>query len=328
MSKEKNYYNGFMPMFRGGVRPRPFAPWGMSGNTDSAKEESENNTRKENMKSAMKSALTQRNERKKSTADNRREQWMQFFDYMMKMQDTFAASLPEDTSSLPPFVQMLPITPKAFMERLKKFETMANEHFLAQADSVMDFYFKRQEKFFDMISAAMDKKEEDEPAQTDSVVEKTEAEEKTEAKTVRKPRSKAARKTGTRTRKTTGTKAAEMAVAKVEEKAKTEEKSGAKAVKKTRAKAGKKAETKTEESAETKAEAKAEEKAEAKTAKKPRTKAGTKTGKKAGTKTGKKAKAEETAEDNVVKEAEVKAVEIVEDNAVKEAEAETVKSEA
>ena len=55
-----------------------------------------------------------------------------------------------------------------------------------------------------------------------------------------------------------------------------------------------------------------------KTVKKPRTKAakkaGTKTGKKAGTKTGKKAKAEETAEDNVVKEAEVKAVEIVEDN--------------
>lgn len=78
------------------------------------------------------------------------------------MQDTFAALIPDDTSSLPPFMQMLPIAPKAFMERLKEFQIMANEHFVEQADSVMDFFFKGQEQFYDMVSAAMDKKEEDE----------------------------------------------------------------------------------------------------------------------------------------------------------------------
>ena len=158
MSKKNNkFQGGVFPM-----PPMPFAPWGMPGSRNSAEEEGEKNAQKENIKSTVKSAWTQRNDRKKSSAENRREQWNQFFDYMMKMQDTFTDSLPEDVSSLPPCMQMLPIAPKAFMERVKEFEIMANEHFVEQADSVMDFFSRGREQFFDMVSAAMDKKEEDE----------------------------------------------------------------------------------------------------------------------------------------------------------------------
>ena len=70
-----------------------------------------------------------------------------------------------------PYAQMLPIDPKAFMGWMKEFQIMANEYFLAQMDSAMDFYFRGQEQFFGMVSAAMDKKEED--AETDSAESQT-----------------------------------------------------------------------------------------------------------------------------------------------------------
>ena len=197
MGKKKDYKK-FMKMFQNGafpmppVPPMPFAP--VPGNKNST-EESEDaqariNAQKENMKSTVKSAWTQRNERRKAAADNRREQWKQNLDYMQELQNTFAASLPDEM----PCAQMLPIDPKAFMEWLKEFQIMANEHFMEQVDSAMDFYFRGQEQFVDMISAAMDKKEEE--AETDSA----------EEKAVRKPRTKAAQKNSTKTRKPAGTK--------------------------------------------------------------------------------------------------------------------------
>ena len=169
MGKKKDYKK-FMQMFRNGafpMPPMPFAPMPGNKNVTGEETKAEIDKQKENVKSTAKSAWTQRNDRKKATADNRREQWKQFFDYMLERQDTFAALIPDDTSSLPPFMQMLPVPPKAFIEQLKEFEIMANEHFVAQADSFMDFYFKGREQFFNMVSAAMDKKEEDESEQTD-----------------------------------------------------------------------------------------------------------------------------------------------------------------
>ena len=210
MSKKqkKNYQS----MFQGGAFPSPFAPWRAPEKANSDEEEKEKDTQKEkikeNIKSTVKSAWKQKADRKKYTVDNRREQWKQFFDYRMDMQKTFADSLPEDLSSLPPFLQILPVSPKALMEWLKKFQIMANEHFMEQADSVMDFFFTGQEQLFEIVSAAMEKKKEDESAQeddgTDSAEEDAEAEESPKA--VKKPRAKTTQKAGTKTGKKTGTK--------------------------------------------------------------------------------------------------------------------------
>ena len=291
--------------FQGGTFPKPpmpFAPWGTPGKKNSAGD-GENNTQKEKIKSTIKSAWTQRNDRKKSALDNRKEQWKQLFDYRMKMQNTFAASLPDDTSSLPPFAQSLPISPKAFMERLMEFEIMANEHFVEQADSFMDFLSRGREQVFDMVSEAMDRKEEDEPAKADGAEEKADAVKKAGTKTAKTTGTKTAKTAGTKTAKTAGTKTAKAA--------------GTKTAKAAAAKPRKTAAAKAVEEAEAKAEEKVEKKPAARAAQKTGTKAGkkaeTKAGKKAETRSEKKAK----AEDQDVKTAEV--VETVEDIAVKEA---------
>ena len=171
MGKKKDYKE-FMKLFQNGafpmppVPPMPFAP--MPGNQNEVGEDVKEkiNAQKENVKSTVKSAWAQRNDRRKATADSRREQLKQRLDYMQEMQDTFAASFPDEM----PYAQMLPIDPKAFIGWLKEFQIMANEYFLAQMDSAMDFYFKGREKLFDIVSEAMDKKEEDE--QTESAEEK------------------------------------------------------------------------------------------------------------------------------------------------------------
>lgn len=159
---KKNYINGFMPMFQDGVLPMlpmppmpvippmPFGAWGWAGNQNRNKEGE--NTQKDTIKSTMKSFWMQNIDMKKTSVDSSREQWKQFFDYMMEIQEAFSASLPDDTSSLP-YAQMLPVSPKAFMERLKEFQEMANEHFVKQADSFADFYIKGQEQLYDMVSS-------------------------------------------------------------------------------------------------------------------------------------------------------------------------------
>ena len=201
----KKNYKEMMQMLQKGAFP-------MFDNKNSAAEEGKNNMQKENIKSTVKSAWKQRTDRKKYTMDNRREQWKKQFDYRMKLQDTFADSLPDDVSSLPPFLQVLPISPKAFMEWMKEFQIMAFEHYMEQAASVMDFFIQGQEQFFDLVSEAMEKKE-DESAQTEEEKEsaedgaEAEEKEKEEEEEVKKPRTRAAQKTaGTKTGKKTGTK--------------------------------------------------------------------------------------------------------------------------
>jgi hypothetical protein len=149
--KNKKNENGAMPMFQGGalpVPPVPFTPWGQAGSQES-------DDAKENFKSTMKSFWTQKIDRRKSNAENNKEQWKRFFNYMMEMQDTFTASLPEDTSSLP-YGQLFLMSPKEVMKRLKEFEEMANKHFEEQADSFADFCIKGQEQLYDFVTTAMD----------------------------------------------------------------------------------------------------------------------------------------------------------------------------
>ena len=232
MGKKK--YRGFRPVFQNGVFPKPFAPRETAEDKNSAEEENVNNTQKENIKSTLKSAWKQKTDRKKSNADNRREQWKKYFDYRMELQDTFTDFLPDDISALPALLQKLPVSPKDFMKQLKEFQIMANEHFLEQVDSLMDFYFKGQERIYDLVALAMEKKEEDESEQADDgedrAEESAEAEETAKAKTVKKPRTRTAQKTAAKSTAKTAAKTA----------AKTGKKTGTKTAAKTTAKAGKK----------------------------------------------------------------------------------------
>lgn len=155
MGKKKENMNGAMPMFQGGALPVPpvrFAPWGQAGNQEGSKDGED---KKEKINSTMKSFWSQKIDRKKSNAENNKEQWKRFFNYMMEMQDTFTASLPDDTSSLP-YGQLFPMSPKEVMKRLKDFEEMANKHFEEQADSFADFCIKGQEQLYDFVTTAMD----------------------------------------------------------------------------------------------------------------------------------------------------------------------------
>ena len=161
----KKNFNGSMPMFQAGSLPVPplpvvpFMPFGAFGQgTDQGKVGENRQKQKENIKSTVKTAWMQKIDRKKTSADNGKEQWRQFFDYLMEMQETFCAALPDDTSSMP-YGQMLPMSPKAFMERVKDFQKMANEHCVEQADSFADFWIKGQEQLYDMVSSAMESKD-------------------------------------------------------------------------------------------------------------------------------------------------------------------------
>ena len=168
MSKKKNAFSGVKPMFQGGafpmppMPPMPFGPFRNAGrkaeNQDSANERV--SAKKENIKSMLKSFWMQNIDMQKSTVESGREQWKQFFDYMMELQDTISASIPDDTSSLP-FSQLFLISPKAFMKWTKDFQEMANEHFVEQADSFNDFVIKGQEHVYDMVLSAMEGKKEE-----------------------------------------------------------------------------------------------------------------------------------------------------------------------
>ena len=72
--------------------------------------------------------------------DNSKEQWSQFFEHLMDMQDLFIESLSEDALSLPgfPFGQLLTVSPKDFMKQVKEFQKMANKYFVEQADTTAE----------------------------------------------------------------------------------------------------------------------------------------------------------------------------------------------
>ena len=182
MSKKKFAPTGFMPMFQG-MMPQmpmmpmmpvlpvmPFAqnknPWSCFANLNSC-----DNTCGDDFMSGMKKFWEQMIDVQKTSLNGTRDQWNQFFEHMMDMQDTFAESLPDELPSLPGFPQMPAISPKDFMKRAKEFQEMTNAHFVEQADSVKDFYLKGQEKACDMACAAMDnakakkEAEKEEPAQ-------------------------------------------------------------------------------------------------------------------------------------------------------------------
>ena len=99
-----------------------------------------------NMKTFMEKTV----DMKKASADGVKEQYDQFFAYLMGLQDGIAATLPDEL----PAILGLPapaISPKDMAAALKEFQEMANDHFVQQMDSRVDFIFQSQQKAVDMI---------------------------------------------------------------------------------------------------------------------------------------------------------------------------------
>ena len=166
MSNKKNNANGFMPMFQGMMPPMPpmpampmMPPMPFMPNREAfgfGNKAGKDDACCEDFKSGMKKFWEQMLDAQKSSMNGAKDQWNQFFEHMMDMQDTFVDSWPDEMPSLPGFPFAPAMSPKDFMKRMKDFQEMTNAHFMEQADSCVDFYFKGQEKTCDMVNAMAD----------------------------------------------------------------------------------------------------------------------------------------------------------------------------
>ena len=202
MSNTKNEMKGFMPMFPGmnampPMPPMPFMPpmpeqgfWGgKKGDKDVLKDQWND------FKANLESYWNQLRDMQDSSTEATKAQWGRFFDQIMEMQETFAASLPDEIPSLPWLPDFLKpsMSPRAYMKKVKEFQEMANAHAMEQADSFLDFCKKGQEQAKDMVSEAVknveDKVEQAEEAVQEAV--KTEEEADKPEKKADKPAKKA-----------------------------------------------------------------------------------------------------------------------------------------
>ena len=159
MFETTNPFNSIMPMFQGMMPTLPFAKGGNccgGSRGDSAKAEE--------LKSGIRKFWEQAIDMQRSTVGGSKDQWNLFFGHMMDLQDSFVASMPDELPSLPgfSFAQAFPMSPKSFMKELKKFQEMANAHFVEQADSCAEFFFQGQEQVCDIVCAAAENREKDE----------------------------------------------------------------------------------------------------------------------------------------------------------------------
>ena len=89
----------------------------------------------------------------KSSVENVKQQWSQSFSYLQDLQGKFVDFLPDDSK--------FPIPSKKFVNEMKKLQEKTNQLFEEQMDSIVDFFIKGQEQFFDMVYKATEKKEEE-----------------------------------------------------------------------------------------------------------------------------------------------------------------------
>ena len=161
MSNTKNAMKGFMPMFPGmnAMPLMPFMPpmpeqsfWGGKKSGKGSYKEQWNE-----FKSNLESYWNQLRDMQDSSTAATKEQWGKFFDQIMEMQEIFTASLPDEIPSLSwlPACLTPSMSPRAFREKVKDFQDMANAHAVEQADSFLDFCKKGQEQAKEMVSEAM-----------------------------------------------------------------------------------------------------------------------------------------------------------------------------
>ena len=154
MTQNTGAPNGFMPPFPGMPPMPPMPPmpgFPMGGNANDVKEDAK--AKAQGFASTAKTTWGKAADMHKSSIDASKDQFGQFFSYMMDMQDGFADSLPEQLPTIPGMPEV-PVSPKAVMKSIKEFEEMANQHFVEQTDSCVDFFFETQQKAMDMIPDA------------------------------------------------------------------------------------------------------------------------------------------------------------------------------
>ena len=155
-----------MPPFPG-VTP----PW----DTDEVK--AKRKAKAKEFAAGMKSFMEKTVEMQKASADGAKDQYDQVFAYMMGLQDGFAAALPEEIPAILG-LPTCPVSPKDVAAAVKEFEEMANEYFVKQMDSRVDFFFQTKQKAVDMIpeppaeeEAAEDEAAEEAPAEEEEKAE-------------------------------------------------------------------------------------------------------------------------------------------------------------
>ncbi len=160
--RKMNQFGGFMPMFQNmmpmpPMPPMPFMPnyFGMDWS------EARNGVKNvdEWMDGCESNFLTvweQMIDMNKTSIETSRDQWEQFFDHIMDMEDTFIESLPDELPTMPGFPP-IHVSPKDFMERVKKFQLSSKVHFMEQADSCADYHVERQEQIRDMVKSVTEK---------------------------------------------------------------------------------------------------------------------------------------------------------------------------
>ncbi len=153
--------NGTMPMFPGmppmppmpPIPPMPSSfPWGFNANN--GQQQQNPNAKTQEFTAGVKSFWEKNVDMQKATMDSTKEQFNQFFAYMMDVQDSFAASLPEQLPAVLPGIPVPPVSPKGIANALKEFEVLANDHIVEQADSCVDFFIQGQQKAITMIPDA------------------------------------------------------------------------------------------------------------------------------------------------------------------------------
>ena len=163
MTNNKENFEGFMPKFDGKMPPMPpfmppmpFGKWENTEEKDEKKSDKGVNEKIDEFDDKALNFWDQMIKMQKTSIESTRDQWNQFFDGIMKMEDSFTESLPEEVPVIPGF-PAFPLTPKYMMDELKKFQKMSNEHFKEQADSFADFCIKSQEQSRDVGKKVTDK---------------------------------------------------------------------------------------------------------------------------------------------------------------------------
>ncbi len=152
MNKQTGAPNGFMPPFPGmppipGMPPMPTFPMGWNGSQEDAKAKAQSFT--DNAKMALEKNIDMR----KSAIDTSKDQLNQFVSYVMDMQESLTASLPEQLPAIPG-LPAIPVSPKGIAKTVKEFEQMTSDHIAEQMDSCVDFCFEVEQKAIDMIPEA------------------------------------------------------------------------------------------------------------------------------------------------------------------------------
>ena len=148
-TKKNDKFEGFMPKFDGKMPPMPPMPVPVPLPIFGKKDEEEDkkkvdiNALIDELDANMLVFWNQIIDMQKSSNSAVKDQWKKTFAQLMEMQDTFAASLPEESPEIfgiPAFL----IAPKEAMKDLKKLQKMSNDYFTEQADSFADFVIKSQ----------------------------------------------------------------------------------------------------------------------------------------------------------------------------------------